>query len=101
MGISRSALLRACLLASVPIAAFSQAPVVVEAESGTLGSSLTTGSDTPAGVNYITVLPAANSGANPTPDRVATYTVTFPAAGNYALYIRFLAGPVGGNDDSF
>ncbi|HKU91140.1 MAG TPA: endo-1,4-beta-xylanase [Steroidobacteraceae bacterium] len=101
MGISRSALLRACLLASVPIAAFSQAPVVVEAESGTLGSSLTTGSDATAGVNYITVLPAANSGANPTPDRVATYTVTFPAPGNYALYMRFLAGPVGGNDDSF
>src|SRR5262245_27817023 len=42
MGISRGALLRACLLASVPIAAFSQAPVVVEAESGTLGTSLTT-----------------------------------------------------------
>jgi endo-1,4-beta-xylanase len=101
MSTSRGALLRACLLAAVPITAFAQQPVVVEAESGTLGANLTTGTDSAAGVNYITVLPAANSGVNPTPDRVATYTVTFPAAGNYALYLRFLAGPVGGNDDSF
>jgi len=96
----RGALLRACLLASVPIAAFSQAPVVVEAETGTLGASLTTGTDA-TGVNYITVLPAANTGATPTPDRVATWNVTFPAAGNYALYVRILVGPIGGNDDSF
>src|SRR5690349_11158246 len=95
------ALLRACLLACIPIAVFAQAPVVVEAESGTLGASLTTATDAATGTSYITVIPAANSGANPTPDRVATYTVTFPAPGNYALYIRFLAGPIGGNDDSF
>src|SRR4051812_42236991 len=101
MNISRGALLRACLLVSVPLAAFSQAPVIVEAETGTLGSSLTTGTDTAAGVNYITVLPAANSPSTPSPDRVATWDVTFPAAGNYALYVRILAGPIGGNDDSF
>ena len=101
---TRSALLRACLFVSVSIATMAQAraqvPVIVEAESGTLGSSLTTGTDA-AGVNYITVLPAANSGATPTPDRVATFQVTFPAAGSYALYARILAGPIGGNDDSF
>ena len=101
MRISKGALLRACLLASVPIAAFSQSPVIVEAESGTLGSNLTTGTDSTAGVNYITVLPAANSANAPTADRVATWNVTFPAAGNYALYVRILTGPVGGNDDSF
>jgi endo-1,4-beta-xylanase len=84
-------------MAQVP----AQAPTIVEAESGSLGASLTTGSDAAAGVNYITVLPAANSGATPTPDRVATYQVTFPAAGSYALYVRILAGPIGGNDDSF
>ena len=101
---TRSALLRACLFVSVSIATMAQAraqvPVIVEAESGSLGSSLTTGTDA-AGVNYITVLPAANSGATPTPDRVATFQVTFPAAGSYALYARILAGPIGGNDDSF
>ena len=103
MSTIRSALLRACLLASVPIATLAQVPVIVEAESGTLGTptNLTTGTDTAAGVTYLTVQPAGNSGANPTPDRVATYSVTFPAPGNYAIYVRFLAGPIGGNDDSF
>jgi endo-1,4-beta-xylanase len=101
MKITRNALLRGCLLASVPIASMAQAPTIVEAESGSLGTSLTTGTDATAGVNYITVLPAANNGATPTPDRVATYQVTFPAAGNYALYVRILAGPIGGADDSF
>ncbi len=103
MSTFRNALLRACLLASIPVAALAQVPVVVEAETGALGSptNLTTGTDTAAGVTYLTVLPAGNSGANPTPDRVATYTVTFPAPGNYALYVRFQAGPNVGNDDSF
>jgi endo-1,4-beta-xylanase len=97
----KRALLRACVLASVPIVTFAQAPVIVEAESGSLGANLTTGTDAAAGVNYITVLPAANSAVAPTPDRVATWSVTFPAAGNYALYVRILTGPVGGADDSF
>jgi endo-1,4-beta-xylanase len=102
MRISASALLRACVFACLPLTAIAQnEPVIVEAESGTLGTSLTTGADAAAGVNYITVLPAANSGANPTPDRTATYQVTFPAAGTYALYVRILAGPNVGNDDSF
>src|ERR1019366_3590967 len=33
-------------------------------------------------------------------NRVATYTVTFPAAGTYQLYARVLVGPDGYNDDS-
>jgi endo-1,4-beta-xylanase len=78
-----------------------QVPTIVEAETGTLGSSLTTGTDASNNVTYITVLPAANTGNPPTPDRIATYQVSFPAAGSYALYARILAGPVGGNDDSF
>jgi endo-1,4-beta-xylanase len=98
---SASALLRACVFACLPLTALAQSPVVVEAESGMLGANLTTGSDAAAGVNYISVLPAANAGVNPTPDRTATYQVTFPAAGSYALYVRILAGPNNGNDDSF
>ena len=44
MRVSRGALLRACLLASIPIASFAQTePVVFEAESGALGANLTTG----------------------------------------------------------
>ena len=49
MKISRSALLRACLFASVPIATFAQTePVIFEAEDltiATLGSTMTIGSD--------------------------------------------------------
>ena len=102
MRISAGALLRALVFACLPLTAIAQnEPVVVEAESGTLGANLTTGTDSAAAASYITVLPAANSGATPTPDRTATYQVTFPAAGTYALYVRILAGPNTGNDDSF
>ena len=98
MRISARTLLRVCLFVSVPLVSMAQAqaqaPTIVEAESGSLGASLTTGTDATAGVNYITVLPAANNGATPTPDRVATFQVNFPAAGNYALYVRILAGPL-------
>jgi len=104
MRISARTLLRVCLFVSVPLAlmaqAQAQAPTIVEAESGSLGASLTTGTDA-TGVNYITVISTANSGATPTPDRVATYQVNFPAAGSYALYMRIYVGPIGGADDSF
>jgi len=92
------ALLCAGVLASVPGAAFAQVPVIVEAENGTLGSSLTTATDA-GGVTYITT--TENSAATPTPARTATYAVTFPSPGSYALYVRILVGPSTGNDDSF
>jgi endo-1,4-beta-xylanase len=95
-----SALLRACLFASVPIVTFAQSPVIVEAESQpeTRGASLTTATDT-GGVTYITT--TENSPATPTPARTATWRVDFPAAGSYALYVRIYVGPIGGADDSF
>jgi hypothetical protein len=91
-------LLGAGLLACVPGATYAQVPVIVEAENMTLGASLATATDA-GGVTYITT--TENSAVNPTPARTATYAVTFPAAGSYALYVRILIGPVGGNDDSF
>jgi endo-1,4-beta-xylanase len=99
MKILRGALLRACLIASLPAAALAQTqPVTVEAESGVLGSSLTTA--TAAGVTYITT--TENGTAPPiTPTRVATWQVTFPAAGSYDLYARIQVGPNVGADDSF
>src|ERR1700741_3262573 len=96
MRIPASALLRACLLASLPVTAMAQAPVIVEAETGTLGSRLSVG--TLNGVTYITGL---NGTVNPTADRVASYQVTFPSAGNWDLYLRVRLGPEVGNDDSF
>ena len=95
---NKHTLLHACLLAGVPSMSFAQVPVIVEAESGTLGASLTIATDA-GGVTYITT--TENSAVNPTPARTATYQVTFPSAGSYALYVRILTGPVGGNDDSF
>src|SRR3954452_21462139 len=94
----KHALLCAGLLASVPGATFAQVPVIVEAENGTLGASLTVRTDA-GGVTYITT--TENSAVTPTPARTATYAVTFPAAGSYALYVRILVGPNTGNDDSF
>jgi len=98
MRISTSALLRACLLASVPIATYAQTePVIIEAESGTLGANLTTG--TLDGTNYVTT--TLNGTTPPTAGRIATYTVVFPAAGNYELYAHYRVGVDAANDDSW
>lgn len=77
------------------------APVVQQAETGTLGADWT--SPTQAGVQYVTVTPTATINAqNPgTAARVITYSVTFPAAGSYDLYARVRVGPATANDDSF
>jgi len=102
MRISSRALLRASLLALLPMTAMAQVPVVVEAETGTLGTSLSTG--TVSGATYITGVNGTTppSAADPASlQRIASYNVAFPAAGNYDLYVRIWAGPVGGNDDSF
>ncbi len=102
MRMQRSALLRVFLLASLPLTALAQVPVVVEAESGTLGASLSTG--TLGGNTYITGLNGTTppSAADPASlGRIASYNVVFPAAGNYDLYVRIYAGPNSGNDDSF
>ena len=93
---SRRALLAAALL--VPIVAYAQTePVIFEAESGTLGANLTTG--TLADATYVTT--TLNGTTAPTAARIASYTVTFPAAGNYELYARYRVGPDAPNDDSW
>jgi len=72
--------------------------VSFEAEAGALGSDWAVSNSTsPA---YITIT-TIGGGNNPTnANRVATYTVTFPAAGTYQLYVRHRVGPGGFNDDS-
>jgi uncharacterized repeat protein (TIGR03803 family) len=69
-----------------------------EAESGALGSDwAVSNSSSPA---YITIT-TDGAGNNPSNAiRVATYTVTFPAADTYQLYARVLVGPNTFNDDS-
>jgi endo-1,4-beta-xylanase len=92
------ALLRACFFLSAACGAHAQTqPVIIEAETGTLGTSLTTGVQD--GATYVTT--TLNGTTPPTADRIATYSVTFPAAGTYELYARYRIGPGGGDDDSF
>lgn len=89
----------------LPILAFTlqvnaQVPVIVEAESGTLGSDYDQLDD--GDVTYITPLTDFNNAAYPgIPEKVATYEITFPDTGVYKLYARVFIGSGGANDDSF
>ena len=74
--------------------------VSIEAESGTLGADFS--SLSAAGVNYITCTTDVVNPQNPgNANRVATYTVTFPAAGTYELYARIRVGAGAASDDSY
>jgi len=74
-------------------------PLIVQAESGTLGADVSTLTD--GAVQYVTVV-SDGAGDNPTnAARVISYNITFPAAGNYDLYMKVRVGPGGGNDDSY
>jgi endo-1,4-beta-xylanase len=101
MKISMRALLSAALLAAMPLAAMAQTePVIVEAESGTLGTSVTTG--TLEGATYVTAAVNITTGPTGASDpRVSSYQITFPAAGDYELYARMRVGQGGGDDDSW
>jgi glucuronoarabinoxylan endo-1,4-beta-xylanase len=91
-------LLAAALLAAIPCL-IRAASVTFEAESGVLGSDFTNGIS--GGVQFISIsTDTVNSGNPGNANRVASYTVTFPAAGTYQLYARVLVGPGGFNDDS-
>jgi endo-1,4-beta-xylanase len=75
-------------------------PVVVEAESGQLGSSFS--ALQAGGVGYIT--PNTNYTGLTSPgdtSRMATYQVSFQDSGFYNLFVRLRVGPGGYDDDSF
>jgi endo-1,4-beta-xylanase len=74
-------------------------PLVVQAESGALGAEISTQND--GVLTFVSVLPSPPIAAFPgNLERVLTYDVTFPEAGEYELYLRFRVGPGGGSDDS-
>src|SRR4029079_13641341 len=76
------------------------AAVNVEAESGTLGSNFTNG--TAGAYQFISISTDTVNAGNPgNSNHMATYTVTFPAAGTYNLYARLRVGPGTFSDDSF
>ena len=76
------------------------AAIPIEAESGTLGSdfAIITEDD----VTYVTPSTDFDNTEFPgIPEKVASYEVTFEAAGTYHLYARVRVGSGGANDDSF
>ena len=90
----------ALVLASA-IAARAQSAISLvkfEAESGALGSDFAVSNSTSPAYITITTDGAGNSPSNAA--RVATYTVTFPAADTYQLYAHVLVEPGGFSDDS-
>jgi hypothetical protein len=92
----------AVLIILIPALAPRAAQISFQAESGALGSDFTTASDGPT--NYITITTdLVNTDFPGNTNRIATYTVSFPAAGTYNFYARVRVGPVNGgaNDDSF
>lgn len=75
-------------------------PVVIEAEAGLAGSEFRV-VDT-LGVTAVTVASNTVNSLNPgTPNRVITFQVTFPEAGEYDLYIHMMVGAKNYDDDSF
>ena len=78
--------------------------VVVEAESGSLGSELATATDDLDNTYVTTTTNITDTdGATdfPRADRTASYEVTFEAPGWYDFYARVYVGPGGFDDDSF
>ena len=77
----------------------SKKPIIVEAESGTLGSNFLVKNENTT--DYVT---AKNNNTLYVPgdsSRVATYQVTFPDSGHYNLFARVRVGSGNFNDDSF
>lgn len=74
------------------------ASVTFQTESGAPGSDWTVSNSTAPVYIFIST---QDTGNNPiSSNRVATYTVTFPAADTYQLYARIQTGPGGFNSDS-
>ena len=81
-------------------------PIIVEAESGTVGSDFQVTTDAnDSTLTFVSIkTDAAAAGATNFPaslDRTISYQVTFPDSGTYSLYARINVGPDTFNDDSF
>lgn len=74
-------------------------PVVVEAESGQVGSSFTVA--TSGDVTYVTIKPTVAGTKPDSTTRVITYSVTFPDSGTYDLYARLYVGANTFDNDSY
>lgn len=75
-------------------------PVIIEAESGTVGSAFAVDTDGDLGFVTTSVNYAGQSFPGDT-SRLLTYLITFPDTGYYHLYARIQVGAGGFDDDSF
>jgi len=76
-----------------------QRPVIVEAESGDVGTDFSILQDDT--INYVSIQ-TNSAGMNPgSRARMISYEVTFPDTGIYDLFVRLRVGPGTWNDDSF
>jgi hypothetical protein len=95
---SRVAILAVLAVTLMPASSSRAASVTMQAESGTLGTDFTNGVS--AGTTFISIA-TTGAGNNPvSAARVASFSVTFPAAGTYQLYARVRVGSGAFNDDS-
>src|SRR5688572_17864232 len=94
-------LLTLCLCAGIyGVLKAQNTPVIVQAESGTLGSDYLVVDQ--SGTSYVSIQTNLLASDNPgSVNRTISYNVTFPIAGVYELYARVRVGPAGGSDDSF
>lgn len=75
------------------------APIILEAEEGVVGSDFSMAEEN--GVQYIAINTNGTAGNPESESRMVRLEVTFPAAQTYDLYIRCRVGSAAANDDSF
>lgn len=98
--LKRRILLAPIILVVSSLLLFSQnEPVIIEAESGDIGSDFSSKLDN--GVTYVTITTNGTEQFPGTTNRVISYNITFSEPGNYALFARILVGSGSGDDDSF
>ena len=74
-------------------------PIILEAEDATLGADFAV--NTEGMRTYVSITTNGVQDSPENENRVLTFTVNFPAAQEYDLYVRCRVGSGGANDDSF
>lgn len=80
-------------------------PLIVEAETGTIGNEWATEEDSEDGNTYVTITTGhdqtTGTGNTPGANRTISYELSFPDTGSYDLFARVYVGPETFDDDSW